>query len=243
MKDSAAITEFDGATSKRLLDLEETGPGFQLVRVNNGSVKKDLLALNATYAIEITGQELSGWSIREWMHDLEQALDQSSGLRKSEGYEEIELLASRISMPRSIAYSSGTATISALAPPSSLVKAVKLSVARRFHRFSPFNPDRRVNPVTGDFLPGTYACPESEFPFIPTGFAAVGRLALPSPIAASHHYQIEALKDPKGNPLHVLFGTVTPAFGQAGGGVEALFPNGAKNTKRVAVPFGMLPDE
>ena len=28
---------------------------------------------------------------------------------------------------------------------------------------------RRVDPVTGSFLAGTYAAPESEVPFVPTG--------------------------------------------------------------------------
>jgi hypothetical protein len=92
--------------------------------------------------------------------------------------------------------------------PSSLVKHVTLTANRAFHRFSAFNPDRRVDPVTGSFLAGTYAAPESEVPFVPTGFVAVGRFALPLNLPASYHYEIEA---PAGTSVD--FGTVAPAFG------------------------------
>ena len=40
----------------------------------------------------------------------------------------------------------------------------------------------------------------------------------------------------------VEFGTVAPGFGQAGGGVEALFPNSADNLLVLAVPT-QIPDE
>ncbi len=73
--------------------------------------------------------------------------------------------------------------------PGGLVEHVKLKAPRAFHRFSAFTPDRRVNPLTGDFLPGTYASPASELTFLPTGFAVVGRLALPNNLPASHHRQ------------------------------------------------------
>lgn len=96
------------------------------------------------------------------------------------------------------------ATMMKAALPSSLVKHVPaLPAHRTFHRFSAFNPDRRVNPSTGSFVPGTYACPESEVPFVPTGFIAVGRFALPNSLPASHHFVIEA---PAGTTVD--FGTV-----------------------------------
>ena len=118
------------------------------------------------------------------------------------------------------------------------MKNVTLSASRVFHRYSAFNPDHRVDPITGNFVPGTYAVPESEAPFIPTGFAAVGRLALPNLIPASHHYLLEA---PSGT--QVAFGTVAPAFGQAGGGVEALLLNGAPNQQVPPIPPSVIPDE
>ena len=55
---------------------------------------------------------------------------------------------------------------------------------------------------------GGAEAPESEVPFVPTGFVAVGRFALPNSIPASFHYEIEA---PVGTSVD--FGTVAPAFG------------------------------
>jgi len=87
-------------------------------------------------------------------------------------------------------------------------------------------------------LAGTYAAPESEVPFVPTGFVAVGRFALPNTLPASFHYLIEA---PAGTSVD--FGTVAPAFGQAGGGVEAYFASAVTNAKVPPAPVVRLPDE
>jgi hypothetical protein len=125
-----------------------------------------------------------------------------------------------------------------IALPASLVKHDVLATNRVFHRFSAFNPDRRVDPATGSFLAGTYAVPASEVPFVPTGFVAVGRFALPNTLPASFHYEIEA---PAGTAVD--FGTVAPAYGQAGGGVEAYFANAVTNANSPPTPVGKLPDE
>jgi len=76
------------------------------------------------------------------------------------------LLESRVSVPGIIPLATATTAItsSPIAQPSSLVKNVMLSANRVFHRYSAFNPDNRVDPVTGNFAPGTYAVPESEVP-------------------------------------------------------------------------------
>jgi len=151
------------------------------------------------------------------------------------GPHSFKLLSSRIAaMPAAAGSAAGVST----ALPSSLVKHVSLAANRMFHRFSAFNPDRRVDPVTGSFLSGTYAAPESEVPFVPTGFVAVGRFALPVNLPASYHYEIEA---PAGTSVD--FGTVAPAFGQAGGGVEAYFANAVVNANVPPALHKPLPDE
>jgi hypothetical protein len=61
---------------------------------------------------------------------------------------------------------------------------------------------------------------------------------MPNTLPASHHYQIEV---PAGNAAH--FGTVAPAFGQAGGGVEAYFPNAVTNATVPSTRPSELPDE
>src|SRR2546430_12451648 len=48
-----------------------------------------------------------------------------------------------------------------------------------FYRCEHWLTSRRVLLRTGEILAGTYGFPESELDFVPTGFAAVGRYALP----------------------------------------------------------------
>jgi hypothetical protein len=153
------------------------------------------------------------------------------------GPHSFRLLSSRIaSVPAADAPAAGASVLTAM--PSSLVKHVALAANRVFHRFSAFCPDRRVDPVTGSFLAGTYAAPESEVPFVPTGFVAVGRFALPNNLPASFHYEVEA---PTGTSVD--FGTVAPSFGQAGGGVEAYFAKAVVNAKMPPTLHKPLPDE
>lgn len=73
---------------------------------------------------------------------------------------------------------------------------------------------------------------------MPTGFIAVGRFALPNTLPASYRYEIEA---PTGTSVD--FGTVAPAFGQAGGGVEAYFAKSVTNAKVPPAAMVALPDE
>jgi hypothetical protein len=90
----------------------------------------------------------------------------------------------------------------------------------KFHRLSAFNPDRRIG-SNGAVAPGTYATTANDMKVVPSGFAAVGRYALPSRVAACFHYEISP-----GPGIHILFGTVLPNYGLAGGGVEVYFPSG-----------------
>jgi|ERR1700728_2123764 len=230
---------------EKLVNLPETGMGFQLVSASWHGESAVLIVLNAELAFDLSQVEL--------LAGTDPAIILTNGIRvqnlmRQDGVtivgrpepHSFKLLESRVSGPGIIPLATATTatTSSPIAQLSSLVKNVTLSANRVFHRYSAFNPDHRVDPITGNFLPGTYAVPESEVPFIPTGFAAVGRLALPNLKPASHHYLLEA---PSGT--QVAFGTVAPAFGQAGGGVEALLPNGATNQQVPPIPPSMIPDE
>jgi len=66
----------------------------------------------------------------------------------------------------------------------------------------------------------------------------MGRFALPNNLPASYRYEIEA---PVGTAVD--FGTVAPALGQAGGGVEAYFSKAIANAKIPPSPVLKLPDE
>ncbi len=72
-------------------------------------------------------------------------------------------------------------------------------------------------------MPGTYATTYSDFHLVPSGFAAVGRYALPNPASARFLFQITTYDRP------TFMGTATPNFGQAGGGVEVFFQSQATN--------------
>ena len=53
-----------------------------------------------------------------------------------------------------------------------------------YFRFTAYIRDRRVDPVTGSYARGTYATTFTDLPFSPSGYAAVGRFALPNPAPA-----------------------------------------------------------
>lgn len=229
-----------GESIEALLKLPETGMGFQLVQATVLGHVQTLLVFSGVEAFDMTGVSLELGEdpitvLRNGLKIVEVLKDNLvvRTLFVAPPPTDFRLLHARIS---------SSATTRGIAPlvtalPSSLVKKVKLVADRKFHRFSAFKPDRRVT-STGDFVPGTYAVPESELPFLPTGFAVVGRLALPSPLPASHHYEITA----KSGTV-VDFGTVAPAYGQAGGGVEAYFARGVTNAAGSPATHPDLDDE
>lgn len=90
---------------------------------------------------------------------------------------------------------------------------------------------RRIDLKTGNVAAGTFTFPASELMFVPTGFSAVGRYALPSLPPACHRYE---LRPPANTPMYC--GASVPLFGQAGGGVEILFHRGFFNSGPIAPP-------
>jgi hypothetical protein len=93
-----------------------------------------------------------------------------------------------------------------------------------FYRCEHWLTSQRVLLKTGEILKQTYGFPESELPFVRTGFAAVGRYALPNLPPACRRYEI---RPPPNYKLNC--GAAVPLFGQAGGGVEVRFPTKFKN--------------
>lgn len=90
-----------------------------------------------------------------------------------------------------------------------------------YYRFCAYYLDKRVDKF--GFKPGTYATTFNDLHFVPSGFAAVGRYALPNPASAKYIFQIVTFDKPD------LMGTASPNHSQAGGGVEVYFKHGAKN--------------
>jgi hypothetical protein len=105
-----------------------------------------------------------------------------------------------------------------------------------FYRCEHWATSRRVRLGTNDILSNTYGFPASELPFVPTGFAAVGRYALPDLPPACRLYEISP-------PLNYSLqcGACVPLYGQAGGGVEVMFPKAFTNACTLSPPKLLRP--
>jgi hypothetical protein len=223
--------------------LPETGMGFQLVNAQIEGRAAVMLVLNCEDAYDISdvvlGRETDAATIlaNSW-RVIEAIARATKGSRTLETARSVRLRAGFLRRVRPGALVRPPWRFPRSYRRAPLVTSYALTVDRVFHRFSAFKNDRRVNASTGDFLPGTYAAPQSEVRLVPTGFAAVGRFALPNVKPASHHYVVQA---PSGTA--VTFGAVAPAFSQAGGGVEVVFPSGVTNNATPYVPPSTIPDE
>jgi hypothetical protein len=113
-----------------------------------------------------------------------------------------------------------------------------------FYRWEPWPTSRRVlqtdkaRNIPAHVVPWTFAAPAAEVQFMPTGFAAVARSALPSLFPAVFRWEIQPTIDP---PTPILCGATVPMFGQSGGGVEVCFPKGATNKCEIADPIVIDP--
>ncbi len=100
-----------------------------------------------------------------------------------------------------------------------------------YYRWEPWPVSRRINQATGMVAPGTFSAPLSEIPFMPTGFSAVARLALPGLLPACFRWE---LKPPPNTATRC--GASVPLYGQSGGGVEVAFQGGFQNVGPIANP-------
>jgi hypothetical protein len=104
-----------------------------------------------------------------------------------------------------------------------------------FKRFSAFLNDYRVN-ADRSLSPGSYATAEEDAQNVKTGSDAVARYALPNSDPASYRFTIKPNKD-----TDIQYGTVEPANGELGGGVEVIFKTGTQ-AKTVTGP-DKIPDK
>lgn len=212
-----AILRISAETEGRLIKADESGMGFQLIRYRGDT----LMVLNATIALPLS--ELRERKVSEDDYPLFSGnpdSEQISRLEKLEIYDEFSIAYSNLDrkfQDRSIGLAFSE---TAASPPESVIPS---GLPHSYYRLSAYYRDKRVDSSTGDFLPGTYATTYTDLHFAPSGFAAVGRYALPNPASARFVFQVVTLDRP------TLMGTATPNFGQAGGGVEVLFQNRAKN--------------
>lgn len=201
-------------TEQRLVAQAESGIGFQVLRY-----RADILvALNATLLIPL--RDLRDG--REMVDELVALLAEGPAYRETETIEladDMLLVFSQLDLEYRDPQTGLNAPEIVAAPPESVISPKR---PYSYYRFSAAPRDKRIAP-NGDFLPGTYATTFADFHFVPSGFAAVGRYALPNPASARFVFQIITFDRP------TKMGTATPNFGQAGGGVEVLFGKGARN--------------
>lgn len=204
-------------TEQRLLAEPESGMGYQVVIYR----QQTLIIFNATSAISL--DELRGKAFSE--HDYEFL---SGNPTKKVPIETEPLdLADKFRVVFSIFDGKYRTEGVGLNFSEQIIRpspsAVPVKIPQSYFRYSAYSRDKRVRPGSGDFLPGTYATTYPDIHFVPSGFAAVGRYALPNPASARFVFPIVTFDRPN------LMGTATPNFGQAGGGVEVLFSRGARN--------------
>ncbi len=105
-----------------------------------------------------------------------------------------------------------------------------------FYRFEPWPTSKKLTLNPGKIGAKTYASPASELPFLPTGFAAVARNALPSLFPAVFRYELQPVANSQ-----IDCGAIVPYYGQSGGGVEVFFPNAVPNNGPIANPVVIPP--
>ena len=219
-----ALLRVGDAAVEALLGQPESGLGYQIVR----HCAEAYVVFNATVAISL--RELREEQLSDSDYELLSG-DPAGENVKSAGLWDVD-------RGLQVVYSSfeggeiadefGLSFAETVIRPSD--SAVPSQVPRSYYRYSPYSKDRRVT-ADGNFLPGTYATTYSDMHFVPSGYAAVGRFALPSPASARYLFSIVTCKVPS------LMGTAAPNFGQAGGGVEVYFDSGANHCPGTSFPI------
>ncbi|MBS7587421.1 hypothetical protein [Ancylobacter defluvii] len=101
------------------------------------------------------------------------------------------------------------------------------------YRWEPFPVSRRCRAGGSEIAAASFAAPEQERPFMPSGFAAASRLALPSLLPACFLY---ALEPAAGTAIEC--GTAGP---MSDGGVRMRFPHATPTRARIAAPAVLPP--
>jgi hypothetical protein len=190
-----------------LLALPESGPGYQLVRIAalaGPVVDGDYVVFNAELLVPIAVV---------WDDSWDPALVWNGRLTYDEYKQSLNATAvSGLGGPPPPTSIPGTGTPGG--PRSTLIVHGTTAARQRLWRLSAYNPDRRIT-LRNELALGAYITSDLDKTFFNTGLGAVGRLALPTPFPATYAYAVDPAP---GTPYDA--GTVRPAFGQTGGGVE-----------------------
>lgn len=202
----------DKSITERLLGQAETGMGWQLVEFRLGtSYRWHAIIINAQLALERAGRV---HLVREAPDVQRRRLELE--LKGPSADLEVRALSSREArIFEGRAYKVGTG-------PASEASLEESDFDEHFLRFSAFENDLRIRP-DGSVRAGTYVTTDEDgMDHVKTGMDAVRRYALPNPDPAVHRFYLQPP-----DPIPVRRGTVQPANGQPGGGVEVIFEDGA----------------
>lgn len=199
--------------TERLLLEPEYGMGYQLVEIREpGGSREPAVALNAEIVARLT--ELAQPREEPYSEYIEGILSADDIEVRYNGRALLATLE-----PSYVAEPERPYGGTLPGAPPSMTRLLKRATrsSERFARFSAYQNDRRVE-SDGSLLPGSFTTSRNDVRVVPSGFAAVGRYALPNPWPAVYLFEIVP-----GAGIRIECGTARPAFGQAGGGVEALF--------------------
>jgi hypothetical protein len=189
-----------------LLGMPEAGPGYQLIAVDAGPILAGTyLVLNAELLIPVEVVLDPTAHVDPWTAELSY-----DGFKKglNPPPTNISGLPSFIGAPPGIPPPGK--------PRSTLVSSSSTTGAERLWRLSAYFADKRIA-QNGSVAVGTYLTSDRDVAWINTGLGTAGRYALPNPFPATYGFEIVP---PAG--LSYSAGTVRPAFGQTGGGVEVV---------------------
>jgi hypothetical protein len=212
------LTEGDSDAS---LKIPEDGMGFQIARLSRNGTPDSGVVISGLYFAPIDDAPL----IRGARMFMPENRDLSQGLYASEPAAEIDLSIPGPYAGRYVVFEAMTRGAKAMAATATVTAPPHTATTQSgdvFYRLSAYRADRRVLP-NDSLAPGSYTTTDTDITVVPSGLAAVGRYALPTRISARYLFVI---KPTPGTPI--LYGTVTPNYGLAGGGVEVLFPSGTK---------------
>jgi len=215
------LIRLDEASAEQFANIPEAGMGYHVVEGSLRSEDKrqlfivtegDLFAIPADHPdyfsyTDYVQPELSLGTQTRWLESLE------GNIRPHQLDINIPSALSNFSVMPGYAPTTSSNITSMGAQP--LLGMIHLKNATNFYRYIWKPNDARFDKNKNELLQGTYLTTENDRNYANTGFAAVGRYALPNPTPACYVFEYRL---PAGTNL--LVGTVCPNFGQAGGGVE-----------------------
>ena len=195
-----------------LSNLQETGMGFYIAKDSNHK----LYALLADGTALLLQQDNDYFSIQDLIAGKplsEPTKSVSIEVTWTESFETRSIAAKALSALKISPSYCGTSSS------FPLIATYKLAANTLFYRYLRSTTDPRFDSRSGELSAGTYLTTKLDADYANSGFAAVGRFALPIPLPACQIFQYEFTI---GTLIEI--GTVEPLFGQSGGGVEIRLP-------------------